>query len=156
MQTHGPPLRPRTARALVGVHLVLPPAVPLAADLPDDLDAIAVLPGAVSHFRSDRVVPLEPAAFCCPDDNGTTTLDPRPRRSGDALPGKQPPDVVRLSDGGTARLLACLDQSKSHMRILKCKAKARSCIEQYLVFRTLHTLLPWQTCPMKSHLMGSV
>ena len=102
VETHGTPLCLRPAPALVGEHLVLPLAVPLAADLPDDFDAPAVLPGAISHFCSDRVMPLEEAAFCCPDDNGTTTSDPRPRRSGNAVPGKQPPDVVRLFDGGTA------------------------------------------------------
>ena len=108
METHGAPLGLGTLPSLVSVHLVLGPRFPFTANLPDDFYALAVLSCTISVFRSDGVVPLEHAAFSCSNEDRPTIADPPPCRTGYAVPGDQPPYVVRLVDGRTARLLSCL------------------------------------------------
>jgi len=116
VETHGTPLCLRPAPALVGEHLVLPLAVPLAADLPDDFDAPAVLPGATSHFCSDRVMPRRQR-----DDHFGPTTSSFWQCCPWKTAARRCSSVWRWD---------CLTSGvpgwKSHMRILKCKVKVRS------------------------------
>ena len=106
---HGAPLGLRSLPALVGVHLVLRRRLPTPAPLPpEQLEARAVLVGAVAVLGGDGEVPAEHTALCGADDDGPPAPDPLPRLAGRLVPGEQVPDVVCLLHCRTARRLSGL------------------------------------------------
>ena len=108
MELHGAPHGHVIWLSLMSEHIVLGLRGPVAANLPDERNARAILLCTISVLRSNGVVPLEHVALGCSDDHRPAVAYPLPRLDGNAVPGENFPVIARLLDGRTARCLSFL------------------------------------------------